>query len=52
MVFDRVLDMARTAVNIFGDACCATIVARLEGEETNVAGVPIGAVRPDDPVRD
>ncbi|MEN7342967.1 MAG: dicarboxylate/amino acid:cation symporter [Pseudomonadota bacterium] len=38
LVFDRVLDMARTSVNIFGDACCATIVARLEGEETKVAG--------------
>ncbi len=36
-VFDRILDMARTAVNVFGDACCATIVARLEGEETNIA---------------
>jgi Na+/H+-dicarboxylate symporter len=32
-VFDRVLDMARTSVNVFGDACCAVIVARLEGEE-------------------
>lgn len=32
-VFDRLLDMARTSVNIFGDACCAVIVARLEGEE-------------------
>ena len=36
-VFDRVLDMARTAVNVFGDACCATIIARLEGEETKIA---------------
>ncbi|MEJ2602616.1 MAG: dicarboxylate/amino acid:cation symporter [Gammaproteobacteria bacterium] len=35
-VFDRILDMARTAVNVFGDACCATIVARLEGEETSI----------------
>ena len=35
LVFDRVLDMARTSVNIFGDACCATIVARLSGEKTN-----------------
>ncbi len=35
-VFDRVLDMSRTAVNIFGDACCAVIVARLEGEETTL----------------
>ena len=32
-VFDRVLDMSRTAVNVFGDSCCAVIVARLEGEE-------------------
>ena len=32
-VFDRVLDMARTSVNVFGDACCAVIVARLEGEQ-------------------
>jgi len=32
-VFDRVLDMARTSVNVFGDSCCAIIVARLEGEE-------------------
>ncbi len=37
MVFDRVLDMARTSINIFGDACCATIVARLHGEKTNLA---------------
>jgi len=32
-VFDRVLDMARTSVNVFGDATCAAIVARLEGED-------------------
>jgi len=36
MVFDRVLDMCRTSVNIWGDACCATIVARLRGEKTRV----------------
>ncbi|MCP4274892.1 MAG: dicarboxylate/amino acid:cation symporter [Gammaproteobacteria bacterium] len=30
-VFDRVLDMVRTSVNVFGDSCCAVIVARLEG---------------------
>ena len=36
LVFDRVLDMARTSVNIFGDSCCATIVARLTGEKTNI----------------
>jgi len=32
-VFDRVLDMARTSVNVLGDSCCAIIVARLEGEK-------------------
>ena len=37
MVFDRILDMCRTSINVWGDACCATVVARLEGEETNVA---------------
>ncbi len=40
MVFDRLLDMARTSVNIFGDSCCAVIVARLSGEETNIAVNP------------
>ena len=37
MVFDRILDMCRTSINVWGDVCCATIVARLEGEETKVA---------------
>ncbi|MFQ5634637.1 MAG: dicarboxylate/amino acid:cation symporter [Gammaproteobacteria bacterium] len=36
-VFDRVLDMARTSVNVLGDTSCAVIVARLEGEKTNLA---------------
>jgi len=36
LVFDRVLDMARTSINVWGDCCCATIVARLQGEETKV----------------
>ena len=36
MVFDRVLDMCRTSVNVWGDACCAIIVARLRGEKTKV----------------
>jgi Na+/H+-dicarboxylate symporter len=36
MVFDRILDMARTSINIWGDASCATIVARLSGEKTKV----------------
>lgn len=33
LAVDRVLDMFRTAVNIFSDSCGAVIVARLEGEE-------------------
>ena len=31
-VFDRILDMARTAVNVAGDAAAAVIVAHMEGE--------------------
>ena len=37
LVFDRILDMARTSINVWGDCSCATIVARLDGETTNVA---------------
>jgi Na+/H+-dicarboxylate symporter len=33
LVIDRLLDMARTAVNVFADAACTVIVARLEGEQ-------------------
>ena len=33
MVVDRVLDMCRTAVNVFSDTCCAVTIARLEGED-------------------
>ena len=40
MVFDRILDMVRTSINVFGDSCCAVIVARLDGEETNIAVNP------------
>lgn len=40
MVFDRILDMVRTSVNIFGDSCCAVIVARLDGEQTKLAAQP------------
>lgn len=32
LVFDRLLDMCRTAVNIAGDTCCAAYIARSEGE--------------------
>jgi proton glutamate symport protein len=37
LVFDRILDMARTSINVWGDVSCATIVARLQGEKTKVA---------------
>lgn len=33
LVFDRFLDMSRTVTNIFGDAACTVIVARLQGEK-------------------
>jgi proton glutamate symport protein len=37
LVVDRVLDMCRTAVNVFSDSCAAVTIARLEGEETKLA---------------
>ncbi len=40
LVFDRVLDMARTGVNVLGDAVCAVIVARLDGERDIVGAIP------------
>lgn len=32
LAVDRLLDMSRTAVNVFGDSCVAVLVARSEGE--------------------
>lgn len=37
LVTDRILDMLRTAVNIYSDSCGAVIIARSEGETTQVA---------------
>lgn len=37
LVTDRVLDMIRTAVNVYSDSCGALIIARTEGEQTSVA---------------
>lgn len=37
-VFDRVLDMLRTSVNVLGDGATAVIVARLQGEENLLTG--------------
>jgi proton glutamate symport protein len=37
LILDRLLDMARTAINVLADATCAVIVARLEGETAVLA---------------
>jgi len=34
LVFDRLLDMLRTTVNVLGDTVCAVVIARSEGERT------------------
>lgn len=39
LAVDRVLDMCRTAVNVYSDSCGAVIIARLEGED-GVLGEP------------
>ncbi|MEM8843707.1 MAG: dicarboxylate/amino acid:cation symporter [Pseudomonadota bacterium] len=36
LAVDRILDMCRTAVNVFSDSCGAVIIARSEGEETKL----------------
>jgi Na+/H+-dicarboxylate symporter len=36
MITDRVLDMMRTAVNVFSDSCATVIIARSEGEQTKL----------------
>ena len=33
LAVDRILDMCRTAVNVWGDSCGAVVVAKLEGEK-------------------
>jgi len=38
MVTDRILDMLRTAVNVFSDSVCAVVVARTEGEKNVLQG--------------
>jgi len=35
LAVDRLLDMLRTAVNVWGDACGTVVVARMEGEKLN-----------------
>ncbi|MFV0555155.1 MAG: dicarboxylate/amino acid:cation symporter [Mangrovibacterium sp.] len=36
LAVERILDMMRTAINVWGDSCCAVVVAKSEGEETLV----------------
>jgi Na+/H+-dicarboxylate symporter len=43
-VFDRVLDMLRTSVNVLGDGATALVVARMQGEQTLLAS-PVQARR-------
>jgi len=38
LVTDRILDMMRTAVNVFSDSCCAVVIAKSEGEEGVLTG--------------
>lgn len=45
LAVDRVLDMCRTAVNVFGDSCCAVTVARLEGEDGVLGEPPLRVTR-------
>lgn len=40
-VFDRILDMLRTSVNVLGDGATALIVARMQGEKTALAETPL-----------
>jgi Na+/H+-dicarboxylate symporter len=39
LAVDRILDMCRTVVNVFGDSCATILVARLDGEE-GILGEP------------
>jgi Na+/H+-dicarboxylate symporter len=43
LVLDRLLDMGRTAMNVFADAACTVIIARLEGERDVLAAGTITA---------
>jgi Na+/H+-dicarboxylate symporter len=36
LAVDRILDMSRTTINVWGDTCAAVIVAKSEGEQLNV----------------
>ena len=42
LAVDRLLDMFRTSVNVWGDACGTAVVARLEGEQLGEAALNEG----------
>lgn len=43
LAVERILDMCRTTVNVFGNTCCAVLVARTEGENNVLKTVHIPA---------
>jgi len=36
LAVDRILDMFRTTINVYGDTCCAVIIAKSEGENLKI----------------
>ena len=36
LAVDRLLDMFRTTINVYGDTCCAVIIAKSEGEKLKI----------------
>jgi len=42
LVVDRLLDMSRTAVNIYSDSCAAVVIAKSEGEDLAVGVMGAG----------
>ncbi|HXS32059.1 MAG TPA: dicarboxylate/amino acid:cation symporter, partial [Steroidobacteraceae bacterium] len=46
LVLDRLLDMARTAVNVLADSVCTVIVARLAGDRGALAAIPPPTIPP------
>ncbi|MGH8494915.1 MAG: dicarboxylate/amino acid:cation symporter [Gammaproteobacteria bacterium] len=51
LAVDRILDMFRTALNIFGDTCVAVVIARHEGEQGILQAEPAASALPREPAR-
>lgn len=43
LAVERIVDMCRTVVNVFGNSCCAVLVARSEGEKSILMPQPAAA---------